>query len=152
MGEFQPEIQKNNIDSEEARKKHLEEIRTKLWELKNNRTNNHFKNINPDELLDEDLAVVDKLAKRELAEKGEYFQQYIKDLNFYLEEYVKSHRSTGNEDEFNFHKYSNSRANLRAWIINQLTAQVLEQKHLERPREDIFTKLDGNTNLEKRAA
>jgi hypothetical protein len=136
MGEFQPKGPE--INPVEIAKQYAEKIRQRLADFKENGMDRHFEGINPNELTMEDLMAVDKLTKGELDEKSEAFKRYHDDVSTYLRKYAEEFKKDARDPNFNTSKINDSRENLRAWIINKLVDRKLEQKHPERPRQELF--------------
>jgi hypothetical protein len=121
MEEFQSEVQKYNISPEEIAKQYAEGIRTKLLEIKSNKIDAHFKDINPEELTFEDLMIYDKVSKGNLYDHEKEFKEYVGKLNEY---FLDQKKLKGN----NIDQSDDSRMNFLAFLRNK----SLENVYLKR--------------------
>lgn len=111
------------IDVDKIAKNYAESVRETLREQKMKKADNHFENIDLDDLTDEDLIIFDKLQKGNLTE--EEFNDYRKSLNPYFrqERQLKG-------DKYNSLK--DSRSNFSAMIANKIMSKKVEEMLKER--------------------
>ena len=101
---------------------YAKKLRDSLRTQKNAKTDNHFENINPDELTNDDLIIFDKFQKNILADNE--FKKYREKLD----QYFTSQRQKKGKD-FDFFK--DSRSNFSAMILNQIINRQIQKKSSE---------------------
>ncbi len=111
------------IDFGGIAEKYAEEIRSFLWQVKNENKNDHLQYVNPDSLNYDDLIIADKLRKGALTNKE--FEEYQKSLEPYYEEMAKRHTAS----DYGSH---DTRSNFIAWVGNIMMNQAYQRKHPEK--------------------